>query len=101
VRRAKNRMITVSTDVDIYLDEIDTDDLIAELKARGRDSDVQKIIDAGDHTAAMERALEAMDRGDRLTAMDELRNALHPHDVAKAYQAAREGNHPFLTVRPQ
>ena len=29
-----SRYITVSTDVDIYLDEIDTDDLIEELESR-------------------------------------------------------------------
>lgn len=30
-----SRYVTVSTDVDIYLDEIDTDDLVEELKSRG------------------------------------------------------------------
>lgn len=30
-----SRYITVSTDVDIYLDEIDTDDLVEELETRG------------------------------------------------------------------
>lgn len=30
-----SRYVTVSTDVDIYLDEIDTDDLIQELNSRG------------------------------------------------------------------
>lgn len=29
-----SRYVTVSTDVDIYLDEIDTDDLIEELESR-------------------------------------------------------------------
>ena len=29
-----SRYVTVSTDVDIYLDEIDTDDLIQELESR-------------------------------------------------------------------
>ena len=32
-----SRYVTVSTDVDVYLDEIDTDDLIEELERRGRD----------------------------------------------------------------
>lgn len=30
-----SRYVTVSTDVDIYLDEIDTDDLVQELNSRG------------------------------------------------------------------
>lgn len=32
-----SRYVTVSTDVDVYLDDIDTDDLIEELESRGRD----------------------------------------------------------------
>lgn len=29
--------VTVSTDIDVYLDEIDTDDLIVELERRGKE----------------------------------------------------------------
>jgi hypothetical protein len=34
------RYVTVSTDVDVYLDEIDTDDLVEELESRGIDIDL-------------------------------------------------------------
>lgn len=98
------RQISVNVDVDVVLNDIDTDVLIEELRARGRDGEVEKASAPHDHTHAIERALHALhalDRGDRLTAMDELRNALDPYDVAKAYEAARAGKHPFLTVRPQ
>jgi hypothetical protein len=38
-----SRYVTVSTDVDVYLDEIDTDDLIEELESRGRDYNTRGV----------------------------------------------------------
>lgn len=38
-----SRYVTVSTDVDIYLDEIDTDDLIDELSSRGVDMNTKGV----------------------------------------------------------
>lgn len=95
---------TVTEYVDVTVtfepEDLGTDDLIAELEARGFQA-VDPKREQTDHRPAMQRALDALEAGDRLTAIDELRNALHPHDLAAAWAAAREGKHPFLTVRPQ
>jgi len=37
------RYVTVSTDVDVYLDEIDTDDLVEELESRGVDMNTRGV----------------------------------------------------------
>ena len=37
------RYVTVSTDVDVYLDEIDTDDLVEELQSRGVDMNTRGV----------------------------------------------------------
>lgn len=37
------RYVTVNTDVDIYLDEIDTDDLVEELSSRGVDMNTKGV----------------------------------------------------------
>ena len=42
--------ITVNTDVDIYLDEIDTDDLVQELNSRGHNYSVNDVDEFGMRT---------------------------------------------------
>lgn len=49
-----SRYVTVSTDVDVYLDEIDTDDLIEELESRGRDYNT-KGVDADEMRGLLEK----------------------------------------------
>lgn len=45
-----SRYVTVSTDVDIYLDEIDTDDLVQELNSRGHNHSVNDVDEFGMRT---------------------------------------------------
>lgn len=49
-----SRYVTVSTDVDVYLDDIDTDDLIEELESRGRDYNT-KGVDADEMRGLLEK----------------------------------------------
>jgi len=54
-----SRTISVSVDVDVYLSDIDTDDLVAELKSRGHEEvsgvTLQPDVDLQDIEVALKR----------------------------------------------